>query len=211
MKQIIDIATWNRKEHFEYFSQFSDPFWGVTVIVDVAAAYEQAKAVGVPFSMWYLFLSLRAANEQEAFRYKLEDNQVVVYDSVHAGPTIARADGTFGFALMRYQSNWKLFLEQASIESERVKKGSGLWALENLPNIIHYSTVTKLHFTSLRHARHFPFNDSCPKITFGQAKRVEEQLLMPVSLHMHHALADGAAGGLFFEKFQMLLNTCSPG
>ena len=26
IEKIIDIATWNRKEHFEHFSAFDDPF-----------------------------------------------------------------------------------------------------------------------------------------------------------------------------------------
>ena len=30
IEKIIDIATWNRKEHFEHFSAFDDPFFGVT-------------------------------------------------------------------------------------------------------------------------------------------------------------------------------------
>ena len=35
IEKIIDIATWNRKEHFEHFSAFDDPFFGVTVDVPV--------------------------------------------------------------------------------------------------------------------------------------------------------------------------------
>ena len=31
IEKIIDIATWNRREHYEHFSAFDDPFFGVTV------------------------------------------------------------------------------------------------------------------------------------------------------------------------------------
>ncbi len=34
IEKIIDIATWNRREHYEHFSAFDDPFFGVTVQVD---------------------------------------------------------------------------------------------------------------------------------------------------------------------------------
>ncbi len=27
IEKIIDIATWNRREHYEHFSAFDDPFW----------------------------------------------------------------------------------------------------------------------------------------------------------------------------------------
>ena len=36
IEKIIDLATWNRKEHFEHFSAFDDPFFGVTVHVDLS-------------------------------------------------------------------------------------------------------------------------------------------------------------------------------
>lgn len=206
MKRKIDIESWNRKEHYNFFSQFSDPFWGVTVMVDVTNAYVNAKQKKVPFSLWYLYLSMKAANKMPSFRYRIEEGEVFLYDIIHAGPTIARSDGTFGFAFVRYQETWDAFYSDAAKEVERVKHGSGLWAEVNEPNIIHVSTVTRLHFTALRHARHFELNDCCPKLTFGQYKETNGQLIMPVSLHMHHALADGADGECFFELYQQLLN-----
>ena len=42
IEKIIDIATWNRKEHFEHFSAFDDPFFGVTVKPVVNTLRQQA-------------------------------------------------------------------------------------------------------------------------------------------------------------------------
>jgi len=39
MKQIIDINSWNRKEHFYFFSKLDDPFWGITTTVDFTKIY----------------------------------------------------------------------------------------------------------------------------------------------------------------------------
>lgn len=210
MKQTIAVENWNRRAHFEFFRQFTDPFWGVTVMTDVTHAYDQAKHHKISFALWYLYLSMKAANLITPFRYRLEGDDVVLYDAVHAGPTIARADGTFGFAFIRYRDSWEAFLPEAACEVERVKNGSGLWADINEPNIMHVSTVTNLHFTALRHARHFELGDCCPKITFGQMKNEAGKRIMPVSLHMHHALADGADGGRFYELFQRLLDSERP-
>ena len=30
IEKIIDIATWNRREHYEHFSAFDDPFFGLS-------------------------------------------------------------------------------------------------------------------------------------------------------------------------------------
>ena len=35
----LDINTWNRKQHFEHFSKFVDPYFGVVVDVDVTNTY----------------------------------------------------------------------------------------------------------------------------------------------------------------------------
>ena len=33
IEKIIDIATWNRREHYDHISAFDDPYIGVTVQV----------------------------------------------------------------------------------------------------------------------------------------------------------------------------------
>lgn len=41
MARKLDIETWNRKEHFLFFSQMEEPFFGVTIVVDCTKAYEK--------------------------------------------------------------------------------------------------------------------------------------------------------------------------
>ena len=53
MKQKIDLATWNRKEHFEFFSKFEEPFFGTTIQFDCTKAYHKAKELGVSFFVYY--------------------------------------------------------------------------------------------------------------------------------------------------------------
>ena len=52
IEKIIDIATWNRREHYEHFSAFDDPFFGVTVQVDCTRTYQEAKTKGISFSLF---------------------------------------------------------------------------------------------------------------------------------------------------------------
>ena len=82
IEKIIDLATWNRKEHFEHFSAFDDPFFGVTVHVDCTRSYEEAKAKGVSFSLLLLHRIITAASKVEEFRYRIHTiiirNRVVI-------------------------------------------------------------------------------------------------------------------------------------
>ncbi|TCZ73686.1 chloramphenicol acetyltransferase [Flaviaesturariibacter aridisoli] len=205
MPRPIDLATWPRRDHFQFFRRFEEPFFGLCVELDCTAAYRRVKEEGTSFFLHYLWCSLKAANETEPFRYRISGDEVLEYESVHASPTINRPDGTFGFAYMDYQSDRTVFLRAAALERDRVQAGSGLVPAVSGENVIHYSSMPWIRFTGLSHARAFSFADSCPKIAFGRMTNVGGRLLLPVSLHAHHALMDGFHAGQFLERFESLL------
>src|ERR1035437_31452 len=124
MKYEIDLATWKRREHFEVFRNFDEPLFGITVKVECSKAYHAAKESGYPFSLYYLYLSLKAVNEIEEFRYRIEGDKVVCYDSVGAGPTIFREDETYGVGYMKYYNEIDKFMSEAKVAVERVKRSA---------------------------------------------------------------------------------------
>ena len=107
---------------------------------------------------------------------------------------------------MVFKDNFDEFQRLARVEIARVRAGSGLETGVAGLNVIHYSAIPWISFTSLSHASHSAFKDSIPKISFGKTFRQGDQLLMPVAIHAHHALADGFQAGQFTELFQKYLN-----
>ncbi|HMV14485.1 MAG TPA: chloramphenicol acetyltransferase [Chitinophagales bacterium] len=206
MKKRIDIDNWNRKEHFLFFSKFEEPFFGVTIKVDCTSAYKKAKEKGVSFFLYYLYRALKAANDVENFRYRIIENQVFEFEKVNASPTINRPNGTFGFAYMDYFEDEKYFYEKALEEIENVKNTISLLPAVSSENVIHFSAIPWLDFTSISHARSFSHPDSCTKISFGKMTEINGKREMAISIHGHHALMDGVHVGLFVDKFQVLLN-----
>jgi chloramphenicol O-acetyltransferase type A len=206
MKTLIDLGNWNRREHFSFFSKFEEPFFGVTVEVDCTKAYSSAKEKGKSFFLYYLYRALKAANQIENFRYRIVDDEVYLFDQVHASPTIPRPDNTFGFAYIDYQTEEELFYTHALEEMQRVQQSTTLHPTVSGGSVIHFSALPWLSFTSLSHARSFSFNDSSPKISFGKLNDKDGVKIMPVAIHVHHGLVDGYHVGLFVEKFQELLN-----
>ena len=99
MKTLIDIDKWSRKEHFRFFSQFDEPFFGITVTVDCTRAYLLSKANKKSFFLTYLYMALKAVNEIENFKYRIVDGHVYLFEQINASSTINRSDGTFGFEL----------------------------------------------------------------------------------------------------------------
>lgn len=202
----LNINKWPRKDHFKFFSKFEEPFFGITAEVDCTELYKKCKQEDSSFFMNYLYLSLKAANEIESFRYRIKGKKVLVFDRVHASPTIGRPDGTFGFSYMSYFDTFSEFSAEAQKEIKRVQSTTGLEPALSGQNVIHFSSLPWISFKSLSHARSFSFEDSCPKISMGKITPTGDRFIMPVSVHVHHALMDGYHVGKFLERYQELLN-----
>lgn len=207
MKKLLDIENWNRKDHFMFFNSFEEPFFGVTVDMDCTIAYQNAKHLGVSFFQYYLHKSLAAANSVEAFRYRIIDNKVWVYDQVNASAVINRPDGTFGFSYIEFEQKFEDFNKNASVEIDKIKNGTGLKTAGSGENVIHCSALPTINFTSLSHARNYSYKDSCPKFSYGQLRDVDGRKMMALSIHVNHALMDGYHVGEFIKKYQQLLDS----
>ena len=73
MKTIIDVNKWERAEHFSFFRTFLDPMIGLTTNI----ACERFKWIGSGEKSNFLITLhaiLKAANEMEAFRYRIDKN-----------------------------------------------------------------------------------------------------------------------------------------
>ncbi|GAA4333830.1 chloramphenicol acetyltransferase [Mucilaginibacter gynuensis] len=200
----IDLTTWKRKEHFELFSKFDEPFYGVTIELDCTGVYRNAKENKLSFYLLYLHKILTAVNQTEALKYRItDDGRVAIYDTISVSPTIGRDDGTFGYSRFNYVEDFDQFAADASKETERIKSVSGLGYHCADRDLIHFSALPWIKFTSVSHARSFKWPDSMPKISVGKVTtNADGKMLMPVSIHVHHGLVDGYDLGKFIDNLE---------
>jgi chloramphenicol O-acetyltransferase type A len=206
MKHKLNLDTWNRKEHFLFFKQMEEPFFGVTTRVDCTKAYAKSKELGVSFFTYYLHKTLVAVNALENFRYRIIEDEVYIFDQIDVSATILRDDKTFGFSLMEYDEDLNKFAEITRKEIERIQQTTGLITRDFEINLIHFSALPWIDFTSYSHARSFTWPDSCPKISYGKMVEENDKKTMAISVHVHHGLVDGYHVGQFLTLLQDLLN-----
>jgi len=206
MHEKIDIRTWKRREIYEFFKDFNEPYFGITIELDCTEAYDYAKKRGISFFLYYLYLTLKAVNQNEAFKYRIEGDELLLYDVINGSATIDRDDGTFGFSHILYFEELDSFLEKATEEVIRVRTSNHLMRSGIGENIIHFSSLPWIGFTHVSHPRNYKRRDSIPKITFGKFHAKNKKRFIPVSVHVNHAVADGLHVGLFFESLQKLFS-----
>ena len=205
MKTKVNLENWNRKEHFLFFKQMEEPFYGITTTIDCTKGYNESKQLGISFFTYYLHQTLMAVNAVENFRLRICNDEVFLHDSISASATVMREDKTFGFSLMEFTENIQDFAKIVTSEIDRIQTTTGIITTEYPENLIHFSALPWIDFTSLSHARSFTWPDSCPKISFGKLMDANGKNNIPVSVHVHHGLVDGYHVGLFLEKLQELL------
>lgn len=84
MKKKIELSTWPRRSHYEYFQTFDCPMFSITSPVRVDALYRQARERGISFFALCLFVLLKALNGVPQLRQRVEEGDVWEYDSVDA-------------------------------------------------------------------------------------------------------------------------------
>ncbi|MEE8526545.1 MAG: chloramphenicol acetyltransferase [Thermoanaerobaculia bacterium] len=204
----LDLDSWNRRQHFDLFKDYDKPFFNLCAPVDVTVVRKLSRQPeGPSFFLASLYLSLKAANDVESFRYRLRGDRVLVHDVIHGGSTILRDDDTFGFGYFAYDQDFERFQRQASEVMERIRSGpKTLKPRADQDDLIYYSVIPWISFTSFSHARRYGHDDSIPKIVFGKFYQEGERWRMPVSIEVHHALVDGLHVGRFFELYQRHLD-----
>ena len=199
----IELNSWHRKEHFEFYTRFKQPFFNVCATVDVTKTLNHCNNNQLSFFICSLFLLGYTANQIEPFRFRINKNEVDIHDALEISCTVLNSDESFSFCEFGGCKNFDVFYQQAAQQLAQVKNGyKSLTTSNNVDNKIFCSVLPWLHFTSFSHAQKQDEHDSVPRLVMGKYKKIHNEIAMPVSVEVHHALVDGLHVGQYFEKLQ---------
>lgn len=200
----LDLDAWPRREHFRFFRTYDNPYFNVCANVDVTGLVERTRAEHEPsFFVASLWLSLEVANALEPFRYRIRGDGVIVHPQVHGGSTVLVEDETFRFAYFPRDPDFERFAGSAGEVLASIQADPGpLDPADDRDDVIHYSVLPWISFTSFSHARRWGTDDAVPKIVFGRHRAEGARRVMPVSVEVHHALMDGLHVARFYERFR---------
>lgn len=198
----IDIENWKRKTTFEFFQDFEDPFFNIAAHLDVTELYRFCKDNQLSFSLANLFYSLQTANQIREFRFRLKDEKLVEFEKVDATQTILNDDETFSFAYFEFKENVFEFNEAGRIALEKYKALRTFDVEADRIDLIYYSVIPWISFTSFKHASRFDNRQTVPRMVFGRMFEDGKRKKIPLSVEVHHGMMDGFHVGRFFNILQ---------
>lgn len=197
----IQVEQWHRKNHFNFYKTFPDPNFNICFLLDITEAYEFAKVQQLSPFLVLMYLSSQASNSVEAFKRRINtQSQPYVLDFVTPSATVANSDGVFNFCNMDHSKNLQEFITLNSKYIESALQEVPLSNIENRDDQIFYSITPWLNFTSYKHAKGEGFLDT-PRIVFGKFNKQERAITMPVSIELHHAIADAIDIAKYQQSF----------
>jgi chloramphenicol O-acetyltransferase type A len=205
MARYLDIANWSRRELFEFFIDYTNPYFNICTRIEVTKLVTFVRERQTKISLALHYFALRIANEIEPFRYRLKDRQVIIYDVVNGGTTVLLPNESFSYAYFDYQRDFEKFVSDMGKAVDELRSGSGALKPTMRDDVIYHTTLPWISFTSFAHARNKNRGESIPRFVFGKFTQEKERLMMPISVEVHHALMDGLHVGRFFNQLEEAL------
>jgi chloramphenicol O-acetyltransferase type A len=206
--KIIELNKWKRKEHFEHFLNYDNPYFGITSEINCSYAYTLCKKNRISFFLFNLHKILKTVNLLESFKLRILNNKPILLESVNVLTTIARTDNYWGYSYLTYTEDFNDFRERALSIIEETKNSNGLMFEQHKNKIdyIHFSAIPNIHYSSISNARTKKYMQSIPKINTGKIIKKNDMLYIPISVNMHHSLADAGDIYLFLSALEVELN-----
>jgi chloramphenicol O-acetyltransferase type A len=203
----VDISSWPRRTTFEFFKNYNDPYFNIAANVDVTKVRRFCRENKLSFSIAALFYTQQAANSIREFRLRMLGETVVEFESIEATQTILNDDETFSFCHFEARPTVFEYVEAGRAARERYLNLKTFDVEADRVDLIYYSVIPWISFTSFKHANRGDNRQTVPRIVFGKVFVDAGREMMPLSVEAHHAMMDGLHVGRFFEGFQAAVDS----
>lgn len=206
--KIIDLNTWNRGNLFKFYIDKMRIVMSLTVDIDVLPLVEFAKKHSLKFYPIMLWVVSKVVNSHDEFKYSWDiDGNLIKWDFI--SPSYAdfhKADENFTKMVTQFSDD--LFEFHTRFLSDREKYRDIRAIAENQPP--NFFDVSCLPWVRYKHFDVHVFDEGkflAPVITWGKYETEHEKLIMPLTMNIHHAVADGFHLSRFFHEVQELINS----
>mgnify|MGYP004642025215 FL=1 len=193
--KVIDIDKYYRKGVFRHFSEDCKCSTSITSRIDVTKLKEHSKKTNTKFYINFLYLLAKVLNSRDDYKmgYLWQTDTLICYDKINPAQYIFHDDTeTCTPVYTEYFENYEKFYENCEKDIEKAKQTReyGL-DMANHPNWFDASYISWLSYDSLNIELPDGHLFFAPIINWGRYREENGRLMMPVTVRLNHAIADG--------------------
>lgn len=198
--RLIDMNSFPRREHFEYFCSLQYPYVGVTADVDVTELIQFCKERNYSFYLTFLHIAALAANDIKEFRQRIHSQGIAEYSECPTSHTELLDSGTYCYCTLYHNMPLNEYISYAENRRKECRESGTIEENDDVESAFFISTLPWLHYTSLIQ----PVaggEEANPRITWGKYQTdCNGRDQMPVSVLAHHGLVDGIHIAAFYQN-----------
>ena len=204
--RVIDREQYYRKGVYRHFTEDCKCSTSMTARVDVTELKEHSQKTGTKFYLNFLYLLAKVLNSREDYRmaYLWQTDELICYDRIHPTQYVFHEDTeTCSPVHTAYTEDYRAFYRAAEEDLEKAKE-TREYALDAArhPNWFDASYISWLSYDAL----HIELPDGylyfLPIVNWGRYREENGRLMMPVTVRLNHAVADGYLVALVFRLLE---------
>lgn len=193
--KIIDKESYYRKGVYRHFSEDCKCSVSITARVDVTELKKRSDETGTKFYLNFLYVLAKVLNSRDDYRmgYLWQTDTLICYDRINPTQYVFHDDTeTCTPVYTEYFEDYEKFYRGALSDLEKAKSTHeyGL-DTKNHPNWFDASFISWLSYDSLNIELPDGYLFFAPIINWGKYRKEGERLMMPVTVRLNHAIADG--------------------
>ena len=193
--RVIDKEEYYRSGVFRHFTEDCKCSVSMTARIDVTDLVEHSRRTDTKFYINFLYLLSKVLNSRDDYKmgYLWQSEELICYDSINPIQYIFHEDTeTCTPVYTVFYEDYEEFYRNALSDVENAKKTReyGL-DMMNHPNWFDASYISWLSYDSLNVELPDGYLHFAPIINWGKYREENGRLMMPVSVRLNHAIADG--------------------
>lgn len=211
--KVVDMEKYYRRGVYRHFTEDCKCSTSITSKIDVSKLIEYSKKTNTKFYINFLYILAKVLNSREDYRmqYLYDKQQLIVFDKINPANYIFHEDTeTCTVVYTEYFEEYEKFYNSCVAEIGKAKKTReyGLDP-ENHPNYFDASYISWLSYESLNVELPDGYLYFLPIINWGKYREENGKFLMPVSVRLNHAVADGYLNAKVFMLLEKEINSLS--
>ena len=193
--KLIDRETYYRKDVYRHFTEDCKCSVSMTARIDVTGLVSFSKETNTKFYINFLYILCNVLNSRDDYRmqYLWQTDELVCYDKINPTQYVFHEDTeTCTPVYTEYFEDYSRFYEGAVADLEKAKSTREyLLDSGNHPNWFDASYISWLSYDSLNIELPDGYLYFLPIINWGKYREEDGRLMMPVTVRLNHAIADG--------------------
>ena len=203
----VDLNKWSRGELFQFYINNMRIVMSLTVDINVTNLKAYSEKSGIGFYPLMLWAVSRVINSHGEFKYSWDkDGNLIKWDYVSPSHTDFHSEDE-NFTKMVTEYSEDLFEFCSRVEADRKRHKDDRAVLDDQPP--NFFDVSCLPWVKYKHFDVHVFDEGkflAPVVTWGRYEWENDKLMMPLTMNIHHAVADGFHLSRFFNEVQELID-----